>query len=124
MTLKIGWLHEAEQSLGTWLHEADDWQPERHSRTDPPALRTAIQRLGRFQVVKERGRHSPGSFNAALPRPTETPSRAFKRSSVGRRGGAHSSRCPDIRIHAHVPLTAEMDVVATKLRAQHSYFEK
>jgi hypothetical protein len=25
MTLKIGWLHEAEQSLGTWLHEADDW---------------------------------------------------------------------------------------------------
>jgi hypothetical protein len=27
MTLKIGWLHEAEQSLGTWLHEADDWQP-------------------------------------------------------------------------------------------------
>jgi hypothetical protein len=28
MTLKIGWLHEAEQSLGTWLHEADDWQGE------------------------------------------------------------------------------------------------
>jgi len=26
MTLKIGWLHEAEQSLGTRLHEADDWQ--------------------------------------------------------------------------------------------------
>ena len=25
MILKIGWLHEAEQSLGTWLHEADDW---------------------------------------------------------------------------------------------------
>jgi hypothetical protein len=25
MALKIGWLHEAEQSLGTWLHEADDW---------------------------------------------------------------------------------------------------
>jgi hypothetical protein len=30
MTLKIGWLHEAEQSLGTWLHEADDWQPNEH----------------------------------------------------------------------------------------------
>ena len=32
MTLKIGWLHEAEHCLGTWLHEADDWQarsPER-----------------------------------------------------------------------------------------------
>jgi hypothetical protein len=27
MTLKIGWLHEAEHSLGTWLHEADDWHP-------------------------------------------------------------------------------------------------
>ena len=27
MTLKIGWLHEAENDLGTWLHEADDWQP-------------------------------------------------------------------------------------------------
>jgi hypothetical protein len=26
MTLKIGWLHEAEQRLETWLHEADDWQ--------------------------------------------------------------------------------------------------
>jgi len=26
MTLKIGWLHEAENHLGTWLHEADDWQ--------------------------------------------------------------------------------------------------
>jgi hypothetical protein len=26
MTLKIGWLHEAENNLGTWLHEADDWQ--------------------------------------------------------------------------------------------------
>jgi hypothetical protein len=26
MTLKIGWLHEAANSLGTWLHEADDWQ--------------------------------------------------------------------------------------------------
>ena len=25
MTLKIGWLHEAENSLGTWLHQADDW---------------------------------------------------------------------------------------------------
>jgi hypothetical protein len=25
MTLKIGWLREAENSLGTWLHEADDW---------------------------------------------------------------------------------------------------
>ena len=25
MTLKIGWLHEAEQSRGTWLHQADDW---------------------------------------------------------------------------------------------------
>jgi hypothetical protein len=25
MTLKIGWLHEAENNLGTWLHEADDW---------------------------------------------------------------------------------------------------
>jgi hypothetical protein len=25
MTLKIGWLHEAEHCLGTWLHEADDW---------------------------------------------------------------------------------------------------
>ena len=26
MTLKIRWLHEAENCLGTWLHEADDWQ--------------------------------------------------------------------------------------------------
>jgi hypothetical protein len=26
MTLKIGWLHEAKNSRGTWLHEADDWQ--------------------------------------------------------------------------------------------------
>ncbi len=26
MTLKIGWLHEAEQSRGTWLHEPDDGQ--------------------------------------------------------------------------------------------------
>ena len=26
MTLKIGWLHEAENCLGAWLHEADDWQ--------------------------------------------------------------------------------------------------
>lgn len=25
MTLKTGWLHEAENDLGTWLHEADDW---------------------------------------------------------------------------------------------------
>ena len=25
MTLKIGWLHEGENHLGTWLHEADDW---------------------------------------------------------------------------------------------------
>jgi hypothetical protein len=25
MTLKIGWLHEAEHCLGTWLHGADDW---------------------------------------------------------------------------------------------------
>jgi hypothetical protein len=25
MTLKIGWLHEAENSRGTWLHQADDW---------------------------------------------------------------------------------------------------
>ena len=25
MTLKVGWLHEAENNLGTWLHEADDW---------------------------------------------------------------------------------------------------
>jgi hypothetical protein len=24
MILKIEWLHEAEQSLGTWLHEAEN----------------------------------------------------------------------------------------------------
>lgn len=29
MSLKIGWLHEAEQSLGTWLHGADDWHLRR-----------------------------------------------------------------------------------------------
>lgn len=33
MTLKIGWLHEAENHLGTWLHEADDWQ--RRSARNP-----------------------------------------------------------------------------------------
>lgn len=27
MTMKIGWLHEAEHCLGTWLREADDWHP-------------------------------------------------------------------------------------------------
>jgi hypothetical protein len=30
MTLKIGWLHEAEHCLGTWLHEADDWHYRRY----------------------------------------------------------------------------------------------
>ena len=33
MTLKIGWLHEAEYCLGTWLHEADDWQPASYEKT-------------------------------------------------------------------------------------------
>jgi hypothetical protein len=52
MTLKIGWLHEAAQSLGTWLHEADDWQT-------PKALAT-------FGSRSERGGLSLHSQNAML----------------------------------------------------------
>jgi hypothetical protein len=26
MTLAIGWLHEGGDTLGTWLHQAGDWQ--------------------------------------------------------------------------------------------------
>jgi len=37
MTLKIGWLHEAENDLGTWLHEADDWH-----LTQGPALERMV----------------------------------------------------------------------------------
>jgi transposase len=47
MTLKIGWLHEAEQSLGTWLHEADDWHPsDDRPRLDPIYLHTELRRPG------------------------------------------------------------------------------
>ena len=28
MTLAIRWLHEGGETLGTWLHEAGDWQEE------------------------------------------------------------------------------------------------
>ncbi len=27
MTLAIGWLHDGGETVGTWLHEAGDWQP-------------------------------------------------------------------------------------------------
>jgi hypothetical protein len=38
MTLKIGWLHEAENSRGTWLHQADDWHstPHRNRQNERP----------------------------------------------------------------------------------------
>ena len=39
MTLKIGWLHEAEKSLGTWLHEADDWHPRSRRRCSSSVIR-------------------------------------------------------------------------------------
>jgi len=31
MTLAIRWLHEGGETLGTWLHEAGDWQAVRES---------------------------------------------------------------------------------------------
>src|SRR5688500_9362934 len=42
MTLKIGWLHEAEHCLGTWLHEADDW----HQIHRPKLVRDTVDEVG------------------------------------------------------------------------------
>ena len=39
MTLAIGWLHDGGETVGTWLHDAGDWQQlERLCRyiTRPP----------------------------------------------------------------------------------------
>ena len=40
MTLKIGWLHEAENDLGTWLHEADDWHAGKFACEQARSART------------------------------------------------------------------------------------
>ena len=92
MTLKIGWLHEAEQSLGTWLHEADDWHwggGRSHwlakaevevevdaapgARARPPAAgRVKVDRLrrGRWTGLRPggRGRPSGGAVSALRAR--------------------------------------------------------
>jgi hypothetical protein len=45
MTFKIGWLQEAENNLGTWLHEADDWQkPNQAGWSFPWRFGVAFQR--------------------------------------------------------------------------------
>ena len=48
MSLKIGWLHEAENNLGTWLHEADDWHSStvagRDMRSQDPAKANTASR--------------------------------------------------------------------------------
>jgi hypothetical protein len=43
MTLAIRWLHEGGETLGTWLHEAGDWQicvniPREHHRNSAASM--------------------------------------------------------------------------------------
>ena len=48
MTLAISWLHEGGETLGTWLHEAGDWQLLLEALL--PQLRAACAAIERFDV--------------------------------------------------------------------------
>jgi hypothetical protein len=36
MTLAIGWLHDGGETVGTWLHQAGDWQVPLATLMEPP----------------------------------------------------------------------------------------
>jgi hypothetical protein len=36
MILAIGWLHDGGETVGTWLHQAGDWQEPKAARSESP----------------------------------------------------------------------------------------